>query len=115
MPENQVLFLKQLWTEVENNTYAGKGEKNCLGGTVFEWHDEWWKYQEDNPDFWPIHNTEASWSNGSYYFDIHVAGGVNMNEEWFGIISLSEEKDEAGLNKRIPKKAYSVLGEMWKD
>ena len=113
--ENQILFLKQLWTEIENNTYIGKGKNNCLGGTVFEWHDEWWKYQEDNPDFWPIHNTEASWSNGSYYFDIHVPGGVNMNEEWFGIVSISEEKDEDGLNKRIPKKAYDVLGEMWRD
>ncbi len=112
--DNQVLFLRQLWTELENNTFKGKGEKNCLGGAVFEWNDEWWKYRADNPFTWAVHNTEASWSNGSYYFDIHAAGGMNMNEEWFGIISLSSEKDENGLNKRIPKKAYNALKEMWK-
>lgn len=112
--DNQTLFLKQLWTEILNNTYAGKGEKNCLGGTVFEWNDEWWKHQTDNPSTWKVHDTGASWSNGSYYFDIHAPGGLNMNEEWFGIISLSSEKDENGLNKRIPKKAYNTLKEMWK-
>lgn len=112
--DNQVLFLKQLWNEIENNTYKGKGEKNCLGGTVFEWNDEWWKYQTDNPSTWAAHNTEASWSNGSYYFDIGAVGGMNMNEEWFGIVSLSDEKDENGLNKRIPKKAYLALKKMWK-
>ncbi len=113
--DNQALFLKQLWTEIKNNTYAGKGEKNCLGGTIFEWNDEWWKHQMDNPAAWAVHNTEASWSNGSYYFDIHAPGGMNMNEEWFGIVSLSEKKDESGLDKRVPKKAYNMLGEMWKD
>lgn len=113
--DNQALFLKQLWSEIEDNTFEGKGEKNCLGGTIFEWNDEWWKYQTDNPLTWRVHNTEASWSNGSYYFDIHAPGGMNMNEEWFGIVSFSSEKDENGLNKRIPKKAYRLLKEMWKE
>ena len=85
-----------------------------MGGAIFEWNDEWWKYRTDNPSTWAIHNTEASWSNGSYYFDINTSGGMNMNEEWFGIVSLSIEKDENGLNKRIPKKAYNTLKEMWK-
>ena len=111
---NQALFLKQLWTEIKNNTYMGKGEKNCLGATIFEWSDEWWKYQTDTPSTWQMHNTEASWSNGSYYFDIAAPGGMNMNEEWFGLVSFSDEKDENGLNKRVPKKAYSVLKKMWK-
>jgi len=111
--DNQALFLKTLWNEIENNTFAGKGEKDCLGGTIFEWNDEWWKFQTDNPATWPVHNAEASWSNGSYYFDISAAGGMNMNEEWFGIVAFSDEKDINGLHKRIPKKAYYVLREMW--
>jgi len=36
-----------------------------------------------------------------------------MNEEWFGIVALSEEQ-ELGLNKRLPRKAYYVLREFWK-
>jgi len=37
-----------------------------------------------------------------------------MNEEWFGIISLSEQL-ENGINKRIPRKAYYVIREFWKN
>ena len=37
-----------------------------------------------------------------------------MNEEWFGIVALSEEL-ENGLNKRIPRKAYYVIREFWKN
>ena len=112
---HQALFLKQLWTEIKNNTFEGKGEENCLGGTIFEWNDEWWKYQTDNPATWTVHNTEADWSNGSYYFDITAPNGMNMNEEWFGIVALSDEKDINGLRKRIPKKSYQVLKKMWMD
>jgi hypothetical protein len=37
-----------------------------------------------------------------------------MNEEWFGIVSLSEEI-EGGLNKRTPRKSYYVIREFWKN
>ncbi|MFH0732762.1 MAG: glycoside hydrolase family 2 TIM barrel-domain containing protein [Candidatus Omnitrophota bacterium] len=111
--ENQSLFLKSLWDEVENNTFTGKGEANCLGGTIFEWNDEWWKYNTDDPNAWRTHNAEGSWSNGSYYHDIGVDGGFNMNEEWFGVVGFSDEKDGDGLYKRVPKRAYYTLKESW--
>lgn len=110
--DNQAFFLKTLWCELEYNTYAGKGEGNSLGGCIFEWNDEWWKYQQDKPDLWPVQNTEAAWSNGSYYFDIGTEGNLNMNEEWWGIVSLSPNKED-GVNKRLPKKAYFTLKELW--
>ena len=37
-----------------------------------------------------------------------------MNEEWFGIVAQSEELDN-GINKRLPKKAYYVIKEFWKN
>lgn len=110
--ENQAFFLKTLWCEVEYNTYAGKGEGNLLGGCIFEWNDEWWKFQQDKPDMWQVHNTEATWSNGSYYFDIGGENNLNMNEEWWGIVGLSPDK-ENGVNKRVPKKSYYELKEIW--
>jgi hypothetical protein len=37
-----------------------------------------------------------------------------MDEEWFGIVALSEQIED-GLNKRIPRKAYYVIREFWKN
>jgi hypothetical protein len=37
-----------------------------------------------------------------------------MNEEWFGVVGLSEELDN-GINKRAPRKAYYVIREFWKN
>jgi len=61
-----------------------------------------------------VHDTESAWSNGNYYFDIKAKDNKNMNEEWFGIVALSEEL-ENGINKRIPRKAYYVIREFWKN
>ncbi len=108
--ENQSFFLKTLWSEIEYNTYLGKGEGNGLGGCVFEWNDEWWKYEQDKVSGWSLQNTQAGWTNGSYYFD--TEGNPNMNEEWFGIVALKPEK-ENGANKRVPKKAYYDLKQAW--
>ena len=111
----QAFFLESQWRQIyENLAKNKKGAGNCIGGTIFEWTDEWWKYNPDDPGGWLIHNTEAGWSNGSYYFDIKAEGNMNMNEEWFGIVALYEQL-EGGINKRIPKKSYYVIREFWKN
>ena len=111
----QALFLESQWKEIFKNSYPNKdGAQNCLGATMFEWTDEWWKHDEASPESWKIQDTESNWSNGSYYFDIKAERNMNMNEEWFGITALSEEI-ENGVNKRIPRKAYYVLREFWKN
>ncbi|MBU1869512.1 MAG: glycosidase, partial [Candidatus Omnitrophica bacterium] len=111
----QAFFLESQWRQIYDNLANKKdGAGNCLGGTMFEWTDEWWKYNEHDPQSWDLHNTESNWSNGSYYFDIKAQGNKNMNEEWFGIVSLSDET-ENGLNKRVPRKAYYVVREFWKN
>jgi len=110
----QAFFLESQWRQIYENLANNKeGAGNCLGGAIFEWTDEWWKHNQDNPDSWKAHDTESNWSNGSYYFDIKAEGNKNMNEEWFGIVALSEEL-ENGLQKRLPRKAYYVVREFWK-
>ncbi|MEW6101305.1 MAG: hypothetical protein AB1481_03320 [Candidatus Omnitrophota bacterium] len=110
----QAFFLESQWRQIYINLAKNKdGAGNCLGGTLFEWTDEWWKHNENSPDTWKEHDTESNWSNGSYYFDIKADGNKNMNEEWFGIVALSEELEE-GLNKRIPRKGYYIIREFWK-
>ncbi len=107
---DQAAFLKSQWEDIERNTAGGSGVGNCIGGSVFEWSDEWWKTSDSDRDSWWVHNTEAAWGMGAYYFD--AKAGKNMNEEWFGIVALSKQL-ENGLNKRIPRKAYYVLRRLW--
>ncbi len=111
----QAFFLQSQWNQIYENLANNKiGAGNCIGGTVFEWTDEWWKHNQDNPEGWNQQDTQSSWSNGSYYYDIRAAGNKNMNEEWFGIVALSPQL-ENGINKRIPRKAYYLIREFWEN
>ena len=107
---NQAKFLKSQWADIKYNSAGGEGIGNCVGGAIFEWTDEWWKTSESDRDSWLVHDTTAGWGMGAYNFD--AKAGKNMNEEWFGIVALSEDL-ENGINKRIPRKAYFVLQELW--
>jgi len=110
----QAFFLESQWRQIYSNlANSNDGAGNCLGGTMFEWTDEWWKSNECASDTWKMHDDHAGWSNGSYYFDIQAPGNKNMNEEWFGIVALSPEL-ENGLNKRLPRKSYYVIREFWR-
>ncbi len=105
----QAEFLLAQWGEIyANSTLSGNLNGNCFGGCLFEWTDEWWKHNEGYSDDWSVHNEEAGWSHGAYYFDIRAEDNLNMNEEWFGITALSPE-GENGINKRLPKKAFYAL------
>jgi len=109
----QAEYIKLQWEDILKNTTLQNKKGNCIGGTLFEWSDEWWKHNEGYTPGWLIHDKQAGWSCGSYYFDIKAKNNLNMNEEWFGIVGLSEEKNENGLNKRIPKKAYYTIKEIF--
>jgi hypothetical protein len=112
----QAFFLESQWQQIYANLANNRaGAGNCLGGAIFEWTDEWWKHNENDAQGWKAHDTESNWSNGSYYFDIKAPGNKNMNEEWFGIVALSPTDLENGVNKRIPRKAYYLIREFWKN
>jgi len=109
--EIQSEFILSQWKDLYANTaFGGKKDGNVLGGVTFEWVDEWWKYNESYEEEWAIHNTEANWSHGAYFYDIRAKDNLNMNEEWFGLVGLSEEIID-GLNKRLPKKSYYALAQ----
>lgn len=107
--EIQAEFLLSQWNDLYAHTVvSGRKEGNCIGGCLFEWSDEWWKYNEGYSPDWEVHNPQAGWSHGAYFFDIKAKDNLNMNEEWLGIVSLGLER-EKGIDKRIPKKAYYIL------
>jgi len=107
---NQAKFLKSMLLDLEHQRAGREGEGNCVGGAIFEWTDEWWKKSDCDRDSWLVHDPDASWGMGAYDFDAQA--GKNMNEEWFGLVAISPEL-ENGINKRIPRKAYYVLQELW--
>ncbi|MBT8062210.1 MAG: hypothetical protein KJO85_05955, partial [Gammaproteobacteria bacterium] len=105
----QASILKDQWQEMYNKA-AGNGEEgNSIGGFVFEWRDEWWKYlQVERLD---KQDNNASWSNQAYLFD-WAPGKNNMNEEWFGITALGTPNAD-GVYTARPRMAYDVLSEVW--
>ena len=105
----QATLLRDQWQEMYNKA-AGNGEEgNSIGGFVFEWRDEWWKYlQIERLD---IQDTNASWANQAYLFD-WAEGKNNMNEEWFGITALGTTNSD-GVYEARPRMAYDVLSEIW--
>lgn len=106
----QANFLRGQWQEMYNQSHGNGGVGNSVGGFVFEWRDEWWKYkQTENLD---VQDRNASWSNGGYSFDF-VEGQNNMNEEWFGITRIGELNSQ-GFYESEPRMAYDVLSEIWK-
>ncbi len=105
----QAHIIKGNWQEIYNKSYAKGEEGNAIGGCLFEWRDEWWKYLQVENLF--IQDTHASWSNGGYSFD-YVEGRNNMNEEWFGICRLGWPNDD-GVYVAEPRMAYDVLTEIW--
>lgn len=106
----QAAILRDQWREMYNKA-AGNGEEgNSIGGFVFEWRDEWWKYLQD--ERLDIQDTHASWSNQGYPFD-WTEGENNMNEEWFGIMALGTQNAD-GIYTARPRIAYDVLTTIWK-
>ncbi len=107
--EGQAHLVRGNWREIYNKSYDKGEEGNAIGGCIFEWRDEWWKYlQTENLD---IHDKHASWSNGGYSFDF-VHGRNNMNEEWFGICRLGEPNED-GVSTATTRMAYDVLSKIW--
>ena len=107
----QAFFEKLQWLEIAKNRTGKNDGGNSLGGFVFEWCDEWWKH---NPDYglgWKIHDTEGSWSNTAYYYDAKAEN--NMEEEWWGITGLDPKRVEHDMEKRVPKKAYHAIKDLW--
>jgi beta-galactosidase len=106
---SQAQILKDQWREMYNKSYGNDEEGNAIGGFVFEWRDEWWKYlQVERLD---IHDTNASWANGGYPHDF-VDGKNNMNEEWWGIAALGTVNSD-GIYEARTRMAYDMLSEIW--
>lgn len=110
---NQAEFIRMQWRDILKNSADIGGAKNCIGGTLFEWSDEWWKGNDSDTRSWSVQDSVAHWRNVAYYYDADKEGLNNMNEEWWGIVRLDPNKKVDGHDERIPTKAYSLIKQMW--
>lgn len=81
-------YVNTLWLDLAQELSANDSSKVCLGGTVFEWNDEWWKTPGGSPS---AHDPDG------YYTDWNPIAHPDSfaNEEWFGIVSVRRERRPA--------------------
>jgi len=108
----QAQFHKLQWREIQRNSFLRSAKGNCIGGTLFEWSDEWWKANEHVPDTWKTHDTTGQFSNAAYYYD-YEHNLFNMNEEWWGVVSVLPKTGDQKSDGRKPKKSFHTLKELW--
>ena len=87
----QSLIVSSLTQEIYNETSLIENGI-CSGGMLFQFNDEWWKYEGGS--YWE-HNTESSWTNYSY-------PDPYMHEEWWGLVDIY----------RTPRLAYTTYSNM---
>lgn len=93
----------QQWDSIEANLVsAAEPTQRCIGGIVFEWRDEWWKYE---PGSWDVHDTTNTWTNYNY-------PDPGMHEEWWGMVGITEDPEERILREAF----YGLMStDYWRD
>jgi hypothetical protein len=82
------------WQQILSNSDV------CVGGTVFEYTDEWWKDTDPN-----------SHNNGGYNTGAHPDG--YSNEEWWGLIRVTPDANGDGMDEWTPRLAYYMFQRNW--
>ena len=85
----QAAFNRGLWYEILTNLSALTLSGNCVGGTVFEWNDEWWKARS-------IDGAAIDVQENLGYFGGQADGFAN--EEWFAIVAADRRIRQSYLN-----------------
>ena len=93
--EAQAYFDSTNWVQIRSANDV------CVGGTVFEFTDEWWKAGDpNNHDF------------GGYATGSHPDG--YSNEEWWGIVATTPDSDADGFDDWRVRRAFEMFQRMWK-
>jgi hypothetical protein len=89
-PDSQAQAVLALTNEIAAQSSALTANGVALGGTLFEWADEWWKDPAGGPN---THDVGGTAPGGGPYPD------QTFNEEWWGIVDID----------RQPRAAFTAL------
>jgi hypothetical protein len=84
----QAAFNRSLWYEIVTNLSALTLSGICVGGTVFEWEDEWWKAR-------PVDGASIDVQENLGYYGGQADGFAN--EEWFAIVAVDRRVRQSYL------------------
>ena len=93
-PASQAMAVRALTEEIAEHGSAFETNGVAVGGTIFEWSDEWWKDTSGSADEQDIGGIAPG---GGPFPD------STFNEEWWGLVEVD----------RTPRAAYTALGEVF--
>lgn len=93
-PTSQSMAVRALTEEIADRASTFHSDGVAIGGTLFEWSDEWWKDSSGSADAQDIGGIAPG---GGPFPD------STFNEEWWGLVEVD----------RTPRAAYTALGEVF--
>jgi len=100
----QAQYHRGNWMDMERNMAGGPGIGNTLGGTIFEWIDEWWKAG-------PPPQYDPSIQDITGQFGGPFPDGWSY-EEWFGLASQGNGKNTPFM-RQLRKSYFLYKDELW--
>jgi hypothetical protein len=97
-------FLTTQWNTIKANLKAGSSQV-CAGGFIFDWCDEYWKGDPDNPNppVTQIGGPDGSFNGGAF------AGGY-WDEAGFGVTSAVDQSTYGQGKPNISRRLYKGYG-----
>jgi hypothetical protein len=102
---SQAETLKGQLNIIQTHLSAVKATEECIGSCIFQWADDWSKNQWGAVN--STHDITGTWNNEAYY-DYENSTKNNMNEEWWGLCSIS-----AGTDAKTLRQAYYEVQAKW--
>ena len=102
----QASYLQPQWQEISSNLSASSPSNILIGGSVFEWTDEWWK---DSSDDCITHGYQYAFSRSDDTVD------PNYQNEWFGMAAVSPVNAVTNPDgtQRLLRTDYTTMQTFW--
>ena len=100
----QAQYHRGNWNDIERNTAGGPGAGNALGGSAFEWMDEWWKAGPP-PQYDPAIQDITGQFGGPF------PDGWSY-EEWYGLTSQGDGSHSPYM-RQLRKAYFLYKDELW--